>query len=104
VIDTIGYWRRVAGCEISIAYATEHGLGRTDLGLANGSRCLNVHNDAEPHIDQIVVGIGKEGRARETTFLRSVFRGLPFLMAGETTAQSPTILHPSDRSGIALGV
>jgi hypothetical protein len=35
-------------------------LGRLDLGLTNGARRLDVHDDPELHIDEIVVGIGKE--------------------------------------------
>jgi hypothetical protein len=40
-----------------------HGPGSTNFGLPNGARGLDIHDDAAPHIDQIVVGVGEEGRA-----------------------------------------
>lgn len=40
----------------------DHRLRRADLGLADGARGHDVHDDAELHVDQIVVGIGKECR------------------------------------------
>jgi hypothetical protein len=42
--------------------AFDHGLGRANLGLADGPRRLDVHDDAELHVNQIIVGIGKERR------------------------------------------
>src|SRR5450432_607452 len=39
-----------------------HGLRRTDLGLANRAGRLDVNDDAELHVDQIVVGVSKECR------------------------------------------
>src|ERR1700722_5458963 len=38
----------------------EHGLRRADLGLANGAGCLHVNDDAELHVDEIVVGVSEE--------------------------------------------
>jgi AraC-like DNA-binding protein len=35
---------------------------RADLGLANGAGCLDINDDAELHVDEIVVGIGEECR------------------------------------------
>src|SRR5450631_3699492 len=37
-----------------------HGLCRADLGLANGAGGLDVNDDAELHVDEIVVGVSKE--------------------------------------------
>src|SRR5262249_30755610 len=37
--------------------------GRGDLGLADGARRLDVHDDAGLHINQIIVRIGKECRS-----------------------------------------
>src|SRR5829696_457134 len=41
----------------------DHGLCRPDLGLPNGAGGLNVNDNAELHIDEIVVGVSKEGRS-----------------------------------------
>src|SRR5437588_5608177 len=38
----------------------DHGLRRTDLGLTNGTGRLDVNDDAELHIDEIVVRVSKE--------------------------------------------
>lgn len=40
----------------------DHGLRRADLGLANGAGCLDVNDDAELHVDEIIVGVCKECR------------------------------------------
>src|SRR5664280_532057 len=40
--------------------ALNHGLARADFGLADGARGLHIHDDAELHINEIVVGIGEE--------------------------------------------
>src|SRR4051794_907294 len=40
----------------------DHGLCCADFGLANGAGGLNVNDDAELHVDEIVVGIREEGR------------------------------------------
>ena len=40
--------------------ALDHGLGCTDFGLADGARCLDIHDDAELHVNKIIVRIGKE--------------------------------------------
>src|ERR1700690_713555 len=40
-----------------------HGLCRTDLGLANGPRGLDINDDAELHVDEIVVGVSEECRS-----------------------------------------
>ena len=40
----------------------DHGLCCADLGLANGAGCLDINDDAELHVDQIVVGVSKECR------------------------------------------
>src|ERR1700737_5069875 len=37
-----------------------HGLCCADLGLANGAGCLDINDDAELHVDEIVVGVSKE--------------------------------------------
>src|ERR1035437_6143343 len=50
---TSGDLRRVLG-------ALNHGLARADFGLADGARGLHIHDDAELHINEIVVGIGEE--------------------------------------------
>src|SRR5690348_7768488 len=42
--------------------AFDHGLDRANFGLADGARCLDVHDDAELHVNQIIVGISKERR------------------------------------------
>src|SRR5258708_19663568 len=44
----------------------QHRPCRADLGLADGASGLDIYDDAEPHADQIVVGIGKEGRPLES--------------------------------------
>lgn len=41
----------------------EHGLGRPDLGLADRSCGLHIHDDAMVHVDQAVVGIAEECRS-----------------------------------------
>src|ERR1700680_4838558 len=41
----------------------DHGLRRTDLGLTNGAGRLDVNDDAELHVDKIVVGISEECRS-----------------------------------------
>ena len=41
----------------------DHGLCRANLGLADGAGGLDIDDDAELHVDQIVVGIGEECRA-----------------------------------------
>jgi hypothetical protein len=41
----------------------DHGLCRADLGLPNGARGLDVNDDAELHVDEIVVGVSKECRS-----------------------------------------
>src|SRR5215470_4566582 len=43
--------------------ALEHGLGRANLGLADGAGCLDIHDDADLHVDEIVVRITEEGRS-----------------------------------------
>ena len=40
-----------------------HGLCCADLGLANSPGCLDINDDAELHVDQIVVGVSEEGRS-----------------------------------------
>src|SRR5450631_2275983 len=40
----------------------DHGLRRADLGLANGAGRLDIDDDAELHIDQIIVGVSEECR------------------------------------------
>jgi hypothetical protein len=40
----------------------DHGLRRADLGLTSGARGLDVNDDAELHVDEIVVGVSKECR------------------------------------------
>jgi hypothetical protein len=39
----------------------DHGLGRLHLGLADGARSFDIDDDAELHVDQIVVGLSEEG-------------------------------------------
>src|SRR4029077_19351115 len=41
----------------------DHGLRRANLGLTNGAGCLDVNDDAELHIDEIVVGVSEECRS-----------------------------------------
>src|SRR5262249_31388317 len=41
----------------------DHRLRRTDFGLADRTRGLDIHDDAALNIDQVVVRIGKECRA-----------------------------------------
>src|SRR6476620_4866527 len=41
----------------------DHGLCRADLGLPNGAGSLDVNDDAELHVDEIVVGISEECRS-----------------------------------------
>jgi hypothetical protein len=41
----------------------DHGLRRADLSLTNGAGCLDVNDDAELHVDEIVVGVCEEGRS-----------------------------------------
>src|SRR5580692_6584409 len=41
----------------------EHGLRRTNLGLANGARGLDVNDDAELDVDEVIVGVSEECRA-----------------------------------------
>jgi len=40
----------------------DHGPCRADLGLANGARGFDVNDDAELHVDEIVVGVSEECR------------------------------------------
>src|SRR4030081_1481977 len=40
----------------------DHGPCGADLGLANGAGCLDVNDDAELHVNEIVVGVSKECR------------------------------------------
>src|SRR5882757_9010525 len=40
----------------------DHGLCRADFGLPNGAGGLDVNDDAELHVDEIVVGISEECR------------------------------------------
>src|ERR1700712_3861259 len=40
----------------------DHGLRRADLGLANGAGGLDIDDDAELHINQIIVGVSEECR------------------------------------------
>src|SRR5215813_13773908 len=39
----------------------DHSLGSADLGLPDGAGGFDIHDDAKLHVDQIIVGIGKEG-------------------------------------------
>src|SRR5438132_1741 len=41
----------------------QHSLSRADFGLPNGAGGLDVNDDAELHVDEIVVGISKECRS-----------------------------------------
>jgi hypothetical protein len=43
--------------------ALDHRLGRAHLGLADGAGGLDIHDDAELHVDQIIVGVGEERRS-----------------------------------------
>jgi hypothetical protein len=45
--------------------AINHGLPRANFGLADSTRGFYVHDDAELHVDQIVIGIGEERRASQ---------------------------------------
>src|SRR5438105_14860655 len=47
----------------ALFYPFEHGPCCADLGLANGAGCLDVNDDAELHVDEIVVGVSEECRA-----------------------------------------
>src|SRR4051795_621325 len=40
----------------------DHGLRCADLGLTNGAGRFNVNDDAELHVDEIIVGISEERR------------------------------------------
>src|SRR3954453_1330710 len=40
----------------------DHGLRYADLGLTNGAGRLNVNDDAELHVDEIIVGVSEERR------------------------------------------
>jgi hypothetical protein len=40
----------------------DHGFCRADLGLANGAGGLDINDDAELHVDEIVVGVREECR------------------------------------------
>ena len=40
----------------------DHRLGRAHLRLADGARGFDIHDDAELHVDQIIVGVGEERR------------------------------------------
>src|SRR5207344_2728768 len=41
--------------------ALNHCAGRTDLGLTDSSRRLDIDDDRRLQVDQVVVGVGKEG-------------------------------------------
>src|SRR6478609_9552950 len=41
----------------------DHGLCRADLGLADGAGCFNINDDAELHVDEVVVGVSEESRS-----------------------------------------
>src|SRR5262249_36564724 len=43
--------------------ALDHSPGRAHLGLADGARRLDVHDDAGLHVNQIIVRVGKERRS-----------------------------------------
>jgi hypothetical protein len=51
-------WREAEALLCSL----DHGLCSADFGLANGAGCLDINDDAELHVDQIVIGVRKEGR------------------------------------------
>ena len=38
----------------------DHCPHRSDLGLANGAGRLDINDDAELHVDEIIVGVGEE--------------------------------------------
>jgi hypothetical protein len=40
----------------------DHGLCGADLGLANGAGGFHINDDAELHVDEIVVGVREECR------------------------------------------
>jgi hypothetical protein len=42
--------------------SVDHGTGSTNLGLTNGTAGLDIEDDRVRSIDQIVGGIGEEGR------------------------------------------
>src|SRR5438270_464658 len=59
-----GIGRESLGLETeALLRSFDHGLRRTDLGLANGARGLNVNDDTELHVDEVIVGISEECRA-----------------------------------------
>src|SRR4029077_11473380 len=53
-----GIGREPLGLDIeALLGALNHGLCRTDFGLAEGARCLPVTTDPAPNVDPIVLGI-----------------------------------------------
>ena len=44
-------------------HAAQHGACRTDFGLSNGPRGLDIHDHAMIRVDQVIVGIAEECRA-----------------------------------------
>ena len=56
--------RKPFGLDIKALFRSlDHRLRGTDLRLANGTRSFDIHDDAALQVDQIVVGIGEEGRS-----------------------------------------
>ena len=41
----------------------DHGLRCADLGLANGAGCLDIDDDAELHVDEVIIGVCEKCRA-----------------------------------------
>ena len=60
----------------AIFSALNHGAGRTDLGLPDSSRRLDIDDDRRLQVNKVVVGVGKEG--------------MPFVSAGPLCGLTPT--------------
>src|SRR5260221_6645032 len=59
-----GIGREPLGLETeALLGSLNHGLCRADLGLANGPRGFNVNDDAELHVDEIIVGVSEKCRS-----------------------------------------
>src|SRR3954454_8374750 len=62
-VDQFEDWYKPLRLEAEALFCPlDHDLRRTDLGLTNGAGGLDVNDDAEVHVDEIVVGVSEECR------------------------------------------
>jgi hypothetical protein len=54
--------------------SVDHSLGRAELGLPDGARGFDIHDDAKLHIDQIIVRLRLTRAAKTSWLLRRCFQ------------------------------